>query len=424
MHTTPAAITPFDAAAVLIVMAAGLGYLNHRFLKLPASVGLTFMGAVASLVVIGVDAVLPGARLSGALVGFLKSVNFQDTLLNGMLCFLLFAGALHIGWRELKKGRWPILVLSTFSTLASTGLVAGGFYGLSRIVGLDVPLAWCFVFGALISPTDPVAVFAVLKEIAIPPTLKATLSAESLFNDGIGVVLFGIALSVAVGGHELSIAGAAWDFAREAGGGVVLGGAIGWAGYMLMRGIDDYNVEVMITLAIVTGGYALAKWIGVSGPVAMAVAGLITGNAAVGHAMSATTQDHLLKFWMLIDEILNAVLFLLVGLEFISVLNDPHLLLIGGLCIPLVLLARLISVFIPLTWLPSIRPDRLTMATLVWGGLRGALSMAMALSLQNGRVQNVILASTYVVVLFAVLVQGGTIGAVIKRLMAKAAPMS
>ncbi|WP_443749464.1 cation:proton antiporter [Asticcacaulis solisilvae] len=417
MFSSQAVTTPFDAAAILIAMAALLGYVNHRFLKLPAAVGMTVMGAVASLIVIGMDAILPGVRLSFILVRFLASVDFPNTLLNGMLCFLLFAGALHIDWREIKKSRWPILVLSTVSTLASTALVAAGFLLLSRLAGLGIPLAWCFVFGALISPTDPVAVFAVLKDIPVPPTLKATLSAESLFNDGVGVVLFGIALLAATGGADLTPIDALWDFAREAGGGIILGGVIGGAGYLLMRGIDDCNVEVMITLAVVMGGYSVAHRLGVSGPVAMAVAGLITGNAAVGHAMSATTRDYLLKFWTLIDEILNAVLFLLVGLESISVLNDPHLLLIGGLCIPLVLLVRFVSVFLPLKALPAIKPDRLTMATLVWGGLRGGLSMAMALSIGAGAVQNAILICTYVVVLFAVLVQGGTIGNVIKRLI-------
>jgi len=410
------ALSPFDAAAALLVAAAALGYLNRRFLPFSASVGLTFMGAIASLVVVGIDAVLPGVHLSAALAGFLKTVNFSSTLLNGMLCYLLFAAALHIDWREMAAAGWPILVLSTISTIVSTLLVALGLWGLSAIFGLGVALPWCFVFGALISPTDPVAVFAVMKTLAVPARLKAALSAESLFNDGIGVVLFGIALASA-DGAPLGAGGVLWDFVREAGGGVALGAAAGAAGYFAMRDIDDYNVEVMITLAVVTGGYALAHVLDVSGPVATAVAGLVIGNAAVGHVMSATTRDYLLKFWTIIDDVLNAVLFLLIGLEFVGVVHDGPWLLVGVAAVPLVIVVRLVSIWPPLKLLPGLEPDRLTVTTLVWGGLRGGLSVAMALALGASPASNALLVITYVVVLFAVLVQGGTIDFVIRRLL-------
>ena len=408
-------LSPFDATAVLVVTAAVLGYVNRRFLPFSPSVGLTFMGAVASLIVIGIDALLPGAYLSAGLGAFLKGVDFSSTLLNGMLSYLLFAGALHVDGRELSRGRWPILVLSTVSTVVSTLLVAGGFYGISLTMHLGVSLPWCFVFGALISPTDPVAVFAVLKSLAVPERLKATLAAESLFNDGVAVVLFGIATAFAAGGGTLDAGGMAWAFAREAGGGVVLGAAVGWLAYVAMRGVDDYNVEVMLTLAVVTGGYALARVLDVSGPVAMAVAGLVIGNAAIGHAMSAVTRDYVLKFWEVVDEVLNAVLFLLIGLEFITVVRHSHLLLAGVAAVPLVLAARLVSVAPPLMALPGIKADRLTLTTLVWGGLRGGLSVAMALSLKAQAPGNALLAATYGVVLFAVLVQGGTIAAAIRK---------
>lgn len=414
------AFSPFDAAAILVVAAAFLGYVNYRVLRLPASVGMTFMGAVASLVVIGIDHFLPGIHLSDSLMSFLARVDFQSTLLNGMLCFLLFAGALHIDWSDMKSGRWPILLLSTVGTVLSMVIVAFGFFGLAALTGLRVPLTSCFVFGALISPTDPVAVMAVLKHVAVPKTLSATISAESIFNDGIGVVLFGIALSVAIGGHGFTAATAAWAFVREAGGGVALGGVAGALGYVFMKGIDDYNVEVMITLAVVMGGYALAHVLGVSGPVAMAVAGLFVGNAAVAHAMSNATRDYLLKFWSLIDELLNAVLFLLIGLEFIAVARSGPLLLLGALTIPLALLARLLSVVAPLIVLqPFASLGKMALPVLVWGGLRGGLSVAMALSLTNGPARDIILVSTYGVVLFAVLIQGGTIGNVVSRMNAR-----
>jgi len=261
---------------------------------------------------------------------------------------------------------------------------------------------------------------AVLKHVAVPKTLSATISAESLFNDGIGVVLFSITLAVAVSGHGFSATSVSWEFVREAGGGLLLGAAAGGLGYAMMRDIDDYNVEVMITLAVVMGGYALAHFVGVSGPVAMAVAGLVIGNAAVGHAMSETTRDYLLKFWALIDELLNAVLFLLIGLEFIAVAHGGKLLILGVTAIPLVLAARLISVAGPLTALrPFISLGKMALPILVWGGLRGGLSIAMALSLTNGPARDLLLTATYAVVLFAVLVQGGTIGGVVARLSPK-----
>ncbi len=410
-------ISAFDAAAILIVLAAVLGYLNHRVFKLPASVGMTLMGAVASLLVIGVDSILPTWSLSARVNGFLASIDFHVTLMDGMLSFLLFAGALHVDWSEMRRGRWPILLLSTVGVLISTALVGFGFATLASALGLAVPLIWCFVFGALISPTDPVAVMAVLKRAAVPPTLQATVAGESLFNDGVGVVVFAILLSVALGTEPFSLQHAGLDFLQEAGGGAVLGLVTGWIAFRAMRSIDDYNVEVMISLAVVMGGYSLAHMIHVSGPVAMAVAGLLIGNAGVAHAMSDVTRDYLLKFWSLIDEILNAVLFLLIGLEVIAIARDPRLLLLGLLAVPLVIGARAVSVALPLAALrPLLSLGPLALPTLVWGGLRGGISVALALSLPDTPVRTVILAATYVIVMFAVIVQGGSVGWLIRRL--------
>lgn len=406
----------FDAAAVLIVMAATLGYLNHRVLRLPSSVGLTIMGAVASLLVILIDS-LGGSTLAPQLNAFLTGIDFHETLMDGMLSFLLFAGALHVDWAEMRKGRWPILVLSTVGVLLSTAIVGFGFQFLLGLFGIDLPLLWCLVFGALISPTDPVAVMAVLKRAAVPPTLQATVAGESLFNDGVGVVVFAILLSAASRGVELSVADAGLHFLQEAGGGVLLGLGIGWVAYRAMRSIDEYNVEVMISLAVVMGGYSLAHVVHVSGPVAMAVAGLLIGNAGVAHAMSDTTQDYLIKFWALIDEILNAVLFLLIGLEVIVIAQEPRLLLIGLAALPLVLVARFLAVGVPLAAMrPVLDLGKLAMPVLVWGGLRGGISIALALSLPEGQIRTTILAATYVIVLFAVIVQGGSISMVIERL--------
>ncbi len=409
-------LSPFDAAAILIVLAAVLGYINHRFLKLPASVGLTFMGALASLFVVGVDRLIPASNLAASVVTFLNTIDFHTTLMNGMISFLLFAGALHVNWTDMKRGFWPILMLSTVGVVLSTAIVGYGLYLLANFMGLALPLMWCLVFGALISPTDPVAVMAVLKHAAVPPTLQATVAGESLFNDGVGVVVFSILLTAAISGEHFSLSHAGAEFVVETGGGILLGLGTGAIAFYLMRSIDDYNVEVMISLAVVMGGYSLAHALGVSGPVAMAVAGLVIGNAAVAQAMSDTTRDYLLKFWSLVDEILNAVLFLLIGLEVIAISKDPRLLGLGAAAIALVLFSRLVSVSAPLAFLrPFLSLGPLALPTLVWGGLRGGISVALALSLPGEQNRMIILAITYIVVMFAVLVQGGTIGKLIVR---------
>jgi len=416
-------ISVFDEAAILIVLAAVLGYLNHRVFRLPASIGLTVMGAVASLLVVAADRLFPEAQLSTTLTRFLQSIDFETALMDGMLSFLLFAGALHVDWAEMRRGRWQILGLSTVGVMVSTAIIGGGFFLISGWLGLQVPLLWCLVFGALISPTDPVAVMAVLKRASVPPSLQATVAGESLFNDGVGVVVYGILLAAAAGTAPFEAGEAAIEFAREAGGGIVLGLVTGWVAFRAMRSIDEYNVEVMITLAVVMGGYSIAHWLHVSGPVAMAVAGLLIGNAGVAHAMSDTTRDYVLKFWALIDEILNAILFLLIGLEAIEVFPDLRYLWIGLLALPLVLVARTLSVLAPLLVVrtPAFE-TRVALPTLVWGGMRGGISIALALALPAGDLRTIVLATTYVVVLFSVIVQGGSIGWLIQRLGVRPSP--
>ncbi|WP_020176838.1 cation:proton antiporter [Methyloferula stellata] len=410
------ALMPFDVAAILIVLAATFGYLNYRFVRLPASAGLTLMGAISSAIILGLDWLFPMSRTADSLIGLITSINFHQTLMNGMLSFLLFAGALHVDWSEMRRGRWPILVLSTIGVLISTALIGGGFFLFSAWLGSPVPLIWCLVFGSLISPTDPVAVMGVLKRTSVSPTLQATVAGESLFNDGVGVVMFSILLAAAIGSDAFSLPHAVELFAVEAGGGVLLGLVIGWIGFRAMRSIDDYNVEVMISLAVVMGGYALASHIGVSGPVAMAVAGILIGNHGVAQAMSDTTKDYLLKFWSLIDEILNAVLFLLIGLEVITVSHNLRVLALGAVAIPLALGARAISVLLPLAALRHVlRLGPQAPMTLIWGGLRGGISVALALSLPETPFRSTSLAATYAVVLFAVIVQGVTIERVLAR---------
>lgn len=416
------ALSPLDGAAILIVLSALLGWINHRFLKLPSTVALTMMGAVASVVVIGLDRLLPQSDLAGVVGGFLDGIDFHETLMEGMLSFLLFAGALHVDIDQLRRGRWQIAILSTIGVVASTLMIGGGFWALTQTMGVAVPLAWCLVFGALISPTDPVAVMGVMKTARVPPALQATIAGESLFNDGVGVVIFSILLASAVSGADFSPIHAGEMFAVEALGGALLGLAAGWIGYRAMKAIDDYAVEVLITLAVVMGGYSLASALHISGPVAMAVAGLLIGNHGVAHAMSDVTKDYVLKFWALIDEVLNAVLFLLIGLEAVVLAERLGLLGLGLLAIPLVMAARAASVGLPLLAWRGLLPFRLAFPVMTWGGLRGGISIALALSLPTGPMKDVLLAATYVVVLFSVLVQGGTIGGVMRRLTRPAPP--
>ncbi len=409
-------LTPMDAAAVLVVLAAVFGYVNYRVIKLPHTIGLTIMGALASLAVVAADALIPSFAPGHAVRGFLRGIDFHSALMEGMLSFLLFAGALHVDLAILLRRKWPVLAMATAGTMISTVVVGLGFKGVTLALGLEVPFMWCLVFGALISPTDPVAVLGILKSAKVPESLEAKVAGESLFNDGVGVVVFSILLAAALGGGEFSVLHAGEMFLIEAVGGALFGLAVGWLGFRAMKGIDEHNLEILITLAIVMGGYALAGVLHVSGPVAMAVAGLLIGNHGVALAMSETTRQHLLGFWSLIDEILNSVLFLLIGLEVVAIAIEASFLLAGLISIVIVLAARAIAVGVPMAVLMRFLPfTRGAFPLLVWGGLRGGISIALALSLPDGAMRDLILSATYVVVVFSVVVQGASVGAAARR---------
>ena len=414
-HAVP--LGPFQAAAILVTLAAALSWLNARVFKLPSSVGLALMGAVASVCVIVIDRIMEGSRLADTMAILLDRVDFHRTLMNGMLSFLLFAGALHVDLSHLRRGGWHVAALATIGVIVSTLIVGAGMAGLTWLAGVPLSFGWCLLFGALISPTDPVAVLGIMKQARAPPLLQATVSGESLFNDGVGVVVFSIVLGAVTSGQAPSALHAVELFMIEAVGGGVLGLLVGWVGYRAMRAIDDYAVELLITLAIVMGGYALAQAIHVSGPVAMAVAGLLIGNHGVARAMSETTRDYLITFWSMVDEVLNAVLFLLIGLEGVIAAGSLRSLPIAFAAVPLVLVARALSVGAPLMTLGRRLPLRANLPVLVWGGLRGGISIALALSLPTGPERPVLLTSTYVVVLFSVLVQGLTVGRLIARMV-------
>ena len=413
---------PFDLLAVLLVLAGGLGYLNHRLLRLPPTVGLMALTLAASLAAVAAGEVFPALEDHAA--AFVRRIDFGQAVLKGMLGFLLFAGALHLDLGDLSREKAAIAALATVGVAVSTLLVGGLAWCLLALLGIPMPPTSCLLFGALISPTDPVAVLALLKRVGAPRPLEATIAGESLFNDGVGVVAFLGLLEAAGGGQGLDPLHLAALFLREAVGGVLFGLAAGYLVYRLLKSVDNYQLEVLLSLALAVGGYALADALGLSGPLAVVVAGLLIGNPGRQFAMSRATVGHLDTFWELVDEILNAVLFVLLGLEVLAVRFTAGYLAAGLLAVPAVLLARLASVGLAVRLLrPSQAACRGTVRVLTWGGLRGALSVAMALSLPRAMPgREVILAMTYVVVAFSILVQGLTIGPLARRWLAAAIP--
>jgi len=407
----------FDTAAVLIAIAAVTGYINHRFLKLPATTGTLAVALVSSLIVVVADAVVPGWHVQALVAAFLGEIDFNEALMHGMLCFLLFAGSLHIDLEGLLEHKWTIGMLATVGVLLSTlavGLFAWWVFGL---IGVPVPFVICLVFGALISPTDPIAVMGLLKELKAPRSLESQIAGESLFNDGIAVVVFFALVSVAglSGAADLdtitvSVAGLSGFFVREVAGGAALGLGLGYVGYRALKSLNDHALELLITLAIVMFMYSLSFWVHVSGPIAVVVAGLLIGNPGRKLAMSETTREHVDAFWQMVDEILNAVLFLLLGLEVFAVPAGRTALIASVLIVPGVLVARFISVSLPITAM-SIRGRyrRGIVPVLTWSGLRGGISVAMVLSLPRFPARDYLLACTYAVVVFSILVQGLTV---------------
>lgn len=414
MHLGSDALSAFDLAAILVVLAAVLGWFNHHVLRLPHVIGLTVMGALAAILLLLANEFIPSVTLDNWVAHTLERMNFSETLLQGMLSFLLFAGALHVDLQRLKDNWLPVLLLSTVGVLISTVAVGAMTMGVGLLLGLPIAPIWYFVFGALISPTDPVSVLGVLKEEDVPEGLQATVAGESLFNDGVGIVVFTILFGAAVTGHDFSFAEGVRLFGIEAGGGVLVGLIVGWLGFRAMRSMDEYALEVTISLAVVMGGYALCSTLHVSGPLAMAVAGLLIGNHGVTYAMSDVTRDYVIKFWELIDEMLNSVLFLLIGLEMIALVPGTRHLLLGLLAIPITLGARALAVSLSTRVVPAAKPETPgSWGVLVWGGLRGGISIALALSLPAGDTRNLLLAGTFAAVLFSVLVQRATLGKLI-----------
>ncbi|PWR00084.1 cation:proton antiporter [Leucothrix pacifica] len=403
--------------AALITLAALFSYINHRFIKLPTTIGLLVISLVLSLALIALGKL--GVPLEGYAQVLLQQVDFNKALMEGMLSALLFAGALHVSIEDLREQKWVVATLASVGVICSTFMVGFASFYIFGWFGLDIPLIYCLLFGSLISPTDPIAVLGILKHLGAPKSLETKIAGESLFNDGIAVVIFIVMLGIAgVGGHgdEAVSAGSVIKlFLQEAVGGVGFGLIAGYLVNRMLASIDSYQVEILLTLGLVFGGYALAGALHISGPIFVVVAGLLIGNRGRKYAMSDRTREHLDDFWELIDEILNAVLFVLIGLEVLILSFDMTYVYAGLVMIPLTLGVRFITVGIPVsimklrkTFTPNV------VRILTWGGLRGGISIALALTLPAGESRESLLVITYVVVIFSIIVQGLTVGKLIK----------
>lgn len=408
----------YNIITVLIVLAALFGYINHRFIKLPGSIGIMLLSLVASLLTIGLGLIFP--EFFSRIIEVIKTVDFGEVVLKIMLSFLLFAAAIQIDEKKLKNERSSIIAFATIGVLISTLIIGFLFYYITPLFGLKVDLLYCLLFGALISPTDPIAVIGILKKAKIPETLETKISGESLFNDGAGVVLFITFYQIAqIGYDNMSVWGIIWIFLRETGGGLLLGWLLGQLGYYVIKSIDNYVVELMTTLAIVMGGYLLAEIISVSGPLAMVIAGIITGNKSV-NVVSDKTRDYIGKFWELIDAVMNSILFLLIGFEMLIIPFNMTLFILGCIGIVVILFARNISVRLPILVLNKRKPfENNAISILTWGALRGGISVALALSVPKYMYGEMFVSITYIVVLFSIVVQGLTIGKFAKKLQEK-----
>ncbi|MCB9314928.1 MAG: sodium:proton antiporter [Lewinellaceae bacterium] len=399
----------FDTFAILIVLSASFAYINYRFIKLPAAIGLMLIALLTSIALVALGRLYPPALAD--LTTLMSGIDFSKLLMEVMLGFMLFAGAIHIRLEELKKVKLAVILFSTISVVLSTFIVGTGAYYLLGWFGMPMPYLYCLLFGSLISPTDPIAVLGILKQARIDKALEMKIAGESLFNDGVAVVVFLTILEVAMHPEAMEWTDVGVLFLREAGGGVLLGLGAGYAGFLLMRSIDNYKVEVLLTLAVVMGGYALADRLHISGPLAMVVAGILIGNHGKRYAMSDLTAEYVDKFWELLDETLNAILFVLIGLELVVLHWSTNYVILGLISIVLVLLARFTSVWVP-AQIIRLRGDmtRRTILILTWGGLRGGISIALALSLTPELGKDLWVTLTYFVVAFSILVQGLTVG--------------
>jgi CPA1 family monovalent cation:H+ antiporter len=403
----------FNIIAILIVISAFFGYVNFRFIKLPPAIGVMTVSLLVSFGLILAGQFGLGIAQEGAFL--LRNIDFNKTLMVWMLGFLLFAGALQMEINVLLDQKWNVLIFSTLGVALSTAFVGTLIYFVLGWIGLSVKYIYCLLFGSLISPTDPIAVLGLLKRVGAPKEIEATIAGESLFNDGIGVVIFSVIYGIVVGEHSASVGTIFLLFTKEALGGAILGLALGAFVFYLLKSVDNYQVEIMLTLALVTGGYALASALRTSGPIAMVVAGLVIGNQGRQYAMSDKTRERLTLFWELIDEILNSVLFVLIGMELLAVTFKSEYVFAGIAAIPITLISRYASLALPVYILRIRGLPRGALKIMTWGGLRGGIAVALALAVPPGYERNIILTLTYMVAAFSIIVQSLTMNFVATR---------
>lgn len=404
--------------SVLIVLAALFSYANLRFLKLPGTIGIMIIAMLVSVAIrlLG-DSYFPDATKD--MFQLFNSLDFNEILMGAMLNFLLFAGAMHVNILDLKNLRWTIATYATISVVLSAFIISAILYYIAPYFGIQIPYIYCLLFGTLISPTDPIVVLGILKQAKVPKIIETKITGESLFNDGVAVVMFAVVLQIATNpSFDADFASVSKLFLMEAGGGILLGLLLGFTASRSMKKIDDYKVSALITLSIVMGGFLIAKELHVSSPLAMVIAGLIIGNYGKKFAMSKTTQDYLNKFWELIDEIMNAILFLFIGFELLLIEDLMDQILLGIVTIFIVLLSRMLSIVIPArTILRKNTFSKGSLIVLVWGGIRGGVSIALVLSMPNSEWKDLLLEITYIVVLFSIVIQGLTVGKVANRVL-------
>lgn len=406
-----------DIIAIFLSVTALLAYVNRRYVGLPSAIGVMGIALGISLLNMAADS-LGFHALHTLEQSLVESIDFSELLMQGMLSLLLFAGALHVDLSQLRIYRWQVASLAAIGTTLSTLFIGFGLWALLSLTDLGMPLVYCLVFGALISPTDPIAVMGILKSAGAPGSVELVISGESLFNDGVSVVLFSLILAMIASGEGPSVAGAAQLLLKEAGGGAFLGAVVGYVIYRMLKSIDSYQEEVLITLAAVLGAYALATHLHVSGPIATVVMGLIIGNHGRSYAMSEQTKKNLDMFWELMDEILNAVLFVLIGLEVVLIHFSNALIATGLMVVALTLLSRLLTVGVPIAVLGKrFRLPKGAWSVMTWGGLRGGISVALALSLPPSEARDTVISLTYIIVVFSILIQGMTIGKLVSKVM-------
>jgi CPA1 family monovalent cation:H+ antiporter len=408
-------VSIYALASMILTLAVFATYFNERYLKMPTTIAIMSSSILLSLLLILIGRYTQFG-LDDIITKELKNLDFHALLIDGMLSFLLFAGSLHVDITHLKQHKWEVGVLATLGTIASTFLVALLIYYLLPLISIHLDFIYCLLFGALISPTDPIAVLATIKELHAPKQLDVKVAGESLFNDGVGIVMFLSLYQFAFSGKALSLGAVSFLFLQQAVGGIAYGLVCGLVITQLIKSIENYKVEILLTLVVTTGGYILANSLGVSGPLAMVTAGIYIGNSGRHTAMSEKSRNNLDTFWELIAEVLNAVLFLLIGFEILILETRLSDIMAAFIAIPLVLFVRFITVAIPMS-LFKLRKKYApyTITILVWGGLRGGLAVALALALPQSHDRELILLMTYAVVMFSILVQGLTIKSLVEK---------